>query len=81
MKDYFESPEALKCIADNGESREDYDTTYFKSEGSNFKYMEQLSGKRVDKSFRTTKLKLSESQIHVIYDYRYFHGDKGKKRL
>jgi hypothetical protein len=81
MKDYFESPETLKCFADNGESREDYDTTYFKSEGSNYEYMEQLGGKRVGKIFLTTKLKLSESQIHVIYDYRYFHRDKGKRRL
>lgn len=79
MKGYFEAPEALKCSADNGTIREDHATTYFESEGSSYEYMEQLGGKKVDKSFLTTVFKLTESQIHVIYDYDHFHGKKGKK--
>ena len=81
MKDYFESPEELKCIADNGKWQEYYGITYWKNKERKYEYIEQLGGKRVGKSFLTTKLKLSESQIHVIYDYRYFYRDKGKKRL
>ena len=75
LKNYIESPESLKCVADNGATRKEHTTTYFESEGSSYEYMEQLGGKRVDKSFLSTKLKLSESDVHVIYDYDHFHGD------
>ena len=75
---YLSGGKSLKCPADNGKMREDYSETYFSSEQSSYEYLQPLGGKKVEKSFLTNKWDFSIQEVHVLYDYDSFHGERRK---
>ena len=75
---FLSGAKSLQCPGDDGHRRKDHTERYYESEGSSYEYNQVLGGKRVEDVFLTDDLGFSERDVHVLYDYRPFHGKKGK---
>ncbi|MBW8002893.1 MAG: type II secretion system protein [Planctomycetes bacterium] len=51
---------------------------YFATEESSYAYNNWLGNRRVSDSFLTKRFNVKERNIHVMYDYKPFHGKAGK---
>lgn len=79
LEPFMGGPKSLLCPADDGHKRDDYTVRYYESEGSSYEYQEALGGKRVDETYLTNEIGMSERNVHVIYDYDHFHGKKDRR--
>ncbi len=77
---YLKDPRIFKCPADQGIKYPDQGKSYFEMEGSSYGYNTDLGGKPVSAS-RFAQGGENEINIHVMYDYRPFHGNADKPVL
>ncbi len=71
LDEYVDNNDVYCCPADLNKE-------YFKREGTSYEFNAMLAGKQVSKTFLVTKGKQKEKNIHVLNDYKPFHGEAGK---
>ena len=69
---YLSEPKIFKCPSDRGSD------SYFEKETTSYEYASMLGDQCVSQSFLTERLKLTESNIHIMFDYEPFHGKAGQ---
>ena len=74
---YLETPDALACVADDGEDRTDLPgQRFFDTEASSYAFRTNLGGKRAADTH--TAQRWAETHVWVMRDYESFHGKDGE---